>query len=373
MAVPLLDLNAQYAGIGDQIEAAVLGVLRSQGFILGPVVDAFEAACAPYCGTPHALGVSSGTDALLLALMALGIGPGDEVVTTPFSFFATAGCIHRAGAKPVFVDIEPGTFNMDPSLVERAITPRTRAIMPVHLFGQCADMDPILEVSARHDLAVIEDAAQAIGSEYRGRRAGSMGDVGCFSFFPSKNLGGAGDGGLVTCRDADLADRMAKMRNHGARPKYFHALVGGNFRLDAIQAAVLGVKLPHLDSWTAARQGNAAAYRELLAEPAGNGRLGLPVEAAGRRHIWNQFTVRVPGGRRDALQAFLKARGIGTEVYYPRPLHLQECFSYLGHFAGDFPQAEKAADEALSIPVYPELGHEDLDEVASGIRAFFGP
>lgn len=368
MAVPLLELKAQYESIRAEVEAAVLDVLASQHFILGPVVERFEAEVAAYCGVPFALGVSSGTDALLLALMALGIGPGDEVITSPFSFFATAGCVHRVGARPVFADIDPGTFNLDPAAVEAALTPRTKAILPVHLFGQCADMDPILEIAQRRGLAVIEDAAQAIGSEYRGRRAGSMGDVGCFSFFPSKNLGGAGDGGLVTARDPELAERMRRLRNHGAKPKYFHGLVGGNFRLDAIQAAVLSVKLPHLDAWTAGRQRNAAAYRELLAGEAAAGRVILPVEAPGRRHIWNQFTIRVPGeGRRDALMKHLHDRDIGTEVYYPRPLHMQECFAYLGCREGENPEAERASAEVLSIPIHPELAVAQIEEVAEAI------
>jgi dTDP-4-amino-4,6-dideoxygalactose transaminase len=370
MAVPLLDLKTQYTALRDEVVAAVTAVLDSQQFILGATVAAFEGQCAAYCAVPHALGVSSGTDALLLALMGLGIGPGDEVITSPFSFFATAGCVHRVGATPVFVDIDEASFNLDPAGIEARITPRTKAILPVHLFGRCADMDAILDIAKRHGLFVIEDAAQAIGSEFAGRRAGSMGDVGCFSFFPSKNLGGVGDGGLVTCRDPALHARMTQLRNHGSHPKYFHAMVGGNFRLDAIQAAVLGVKLPHLDDWTAGRQRNAAAYRERLADLQADGRLVLPSNPPGMRHIWNQFTLRVPG-RRDALQAFLKDRGIGTEVYYPRPLHVQECFAYLGYRPGDMPQAERASAEALSIPIFPELTPVQIDETVAAIRAFF--
>ncbi len=370
MAVPLLDLRLQYEGLRDELEAAVLDVLRSQHFILGPRVEAFERACAGYCGVPHALGVSSGTDALLLALMALGIGPGDEVITSSFSFFATAGCVHRVGARPVFVDIEPGSFNLDPAAIEARITPRTKAILPVHLFGQVAELDPILDLARRRGLFVIEDAAQAIGAELGGRRAGSLGDVGCFSFFPSKNLGGAGDGGLVTTRDPALHERMRRLRNHGAQPKYFHQFVGGNFRLDAIQAAVLAVKLPHLDAWTAARQRNAATYRGLLADLAATGRIGLPVEGPWRRHIWNQFTIRFPGTR-DAVAKHLAGLGIGTEVYYPRPLHLQECFAYLGLAAGAQPESERAAAEVLSVPIFPELTEAQLAEVAAGIRSFF--
>ncbi len=370
MAVPLLDLKTQYAALRDEVVAAVTGVLDSQQFILGATVADFERQCAAYCAVPHALGVSSGTDALLLALMGLGIGPGDEVITSPFSFFATAGCVHRVGATPVFADIDPASFNLDPAGIEARITPRTRAILPVHLFGRCADMGPILDIAKRHGLFVIEDAAQAIGSEVGGRRAGSMGDVGCFSFFPSKNLGGVGDGGLVTCTDAALLERMTRLRNHGSHPKYFHSLVGGNFRLDAIQAAVLGVKLPHLDAWTAGRQRNAAIYRERLADLHSDGRLVLPSDPPGMRHIWNQFTLRIPG-RRDAMQAFLKARGIGTEIYYPRPLHVQECFAYLGCRPGDMPEAERASAEALSIPIFPELTAAQIDETVAAIRAFF--
>lgn len=369
MAVPLLDLKAQHVALRDEVIAAATAILDSQQFILGPTVAGFEADCAAYCAVPHALGVSSGTDALLLALMGLGIGAGDEVVTSPFSFFATAGCVHRVGARPVFADIDPASFDLDPAAIEACITPRTRAILPVHLFGRCADMPAILDIAARHGLAVIEDAAQAIGSEDAGRRAGSMGDVGCFSFFPSKNLGGAGDGGLVTCRDGVLRDRMAQLRNHGSHPKYYHAMVGGNFRLDALQAAILAVKLPHLDAWTARRQRNAGMYRERLAGLA-DGRLVLPSDPPGKRHIWNQFTLRVPG-RRDALQAFLKSRDIGTEVYYPRPLHLQECFAGLGYGPGDMPEAELAAAEALSIPIFPELTEAQIDEVVAAIRGFF--
>jgi dTDP-4-amino-4,6-dideoxygalactose transaminase len=367
MAVPLLDLAAHYAPLRAEVEAAIKAVLDSQHFILGPEVERFEASCAAYCGTPHALGVSSGTDALLLALMAAGVGPGDEVITTPFTFFATAGCIHRVGARPVFADVEPGSFNLDPAAVEALVTPRTCALMPVHLFGQCAEMDPLLDLARERGLVVIEDAAQAIGAEHRGRRAGSMGDVGCFSFFPSKNLGGIGDGGLVTCRDAALHERMKKLRNHGSSPKYFHPLVGGNFRLDAIQAVVLAVKLPRLDGWTAARQRNAALYRERLAGQEAAGRLVLPVEAPARRHIWNQFTLRIPGGRRDAVRSALNARGIGTEVYYPLPLHLQECFAHLGYRPGSLPQAEAAAAQVLSIPIFPELTLAQIDEVAGAL------
>ncbi len=370
MPVPLLDLRAQFATLRDEMIRAVTEVLDTQQFILGPRVAEFEARCAEYCGSPLALGVSSGTDALLLALMGLGIGPGDEVITSPFSFFATAGCIHRTGARPVFVDIDPATFNIDPEAVEAHITPRTKAILPVHLFGRCADMESLLSIARRHGLRVIEDAAQAFGSEDHGQRAGSMGDVGCFSFFPTKNLGGAGDGGLVTCRDPDLHRKMEQLRSHGSHPKYYHAMVGGNFRLDALQAAVLRVKLAYLDDWTAARRRNAAMYRERLRDLETTHLLALPTDPPAQRHIWNQFTLRVPM-RRDLLQAHLKARGIGSEVYYPRPLHLQECFAYLGVHPGDLPEAELAATEVVSIPIYPELTEPQIDEVVAAIREFF--
>ncbi len=370
MAVPLLDLKAQYRQIDAEVEAAVLAVLRSQSFILGPRVAAFEDDCAAFCETPHAAGVSSGSDALLLALMALGVGPGDDVVTSPFSFFATVGAIVRVGARPVFADIDPETFNIDPDAVSAAVTPRTRVVMPVHLFGRCADMGQIGAIAARQGLAIIEDAAQAIGASHRGHRAGSMGDAGCFSFFPSKNLGGAGDGGLVTCRDAALHDRILLLRNHGGRPKYHHEQVGGNFRLDAIQAAVLHVKLAHLDDWTEARRRNAVAYRERLAGLAVDGHLVLPADDPNGRHVFNQFTLRVPG-RRDALRAHLTSRGIGTDVYYPEPLHVQPCFADLGYRLGAFEHAERACAEVLSIPIYPELTAFQLDEVAEAIRTFW--
>jgi len=369
MAVPLLDLAAQNDPLRPAIDAALKAVIDSGRFILGPEVGALEEACASYCGAPHALGVSSGTDALVLALMGLDVGPGDEVITTPFTFFATGGAIARVGATPVFVDIDPDTFNLDPAAVAAAITPRTRAIMPVHLFGQCADMDPLLALAERHGLAIVEDAAQAIGAEHQGRRAGSMGAVGCFSFFPSKNLGGFGDGGLVSVTDQALFDKLKKLRNHGAAPKYYHALIGGNFRLDTLQAAVVGVKLPHLDGWTAARQANAAWYKAALAEDEAAGRLRLPVEAPGRRHIWNQFTIRIPGGRRDAVKAALDAHGVGCEIYYPLPLHRQACFAHLGYAEGSLPQAEAAAREVLSIPIYPELSEAQRAAVVAALRA----
>jgi len=366
-AVPLLDLHAQYAGIRDEVRAALDRVIESQVFILGPEVEALEREVAAYSGCAWGIGVSSGTDALLVALMALGIGVGDEVITTPYTFFATAGSLVRLGARPVFVDIDPRTYNIDPARIEAAITPRTRAIMPVHLFGQMADMDPIMAIAERHHLAVIEDAAQAIGAEYRGRRAGSIGHIGCFSFFPSKNLGGFGDGGMVTTNDAQLAERVRLLRGHGAKPKYFHRLVGGNFRLDAIQAAVLRVKLTYLDDWTAGRQANAARYRELLA--AADIPLDVPCDAGHGRHIYNQFIVRT--ARRDDLMAALKTHQIGSEVYYPLPMHLQECFADLGYHTGDFVHSEQAAQQTLAIPVYPELTPVQQERVVEVLSAFF--
>ncbi len=366
MRVPMLDLKAQHAAIREDVMRAVAAVFDSQHFILGPEVKALEAELAEYLDVKHAIGVSSGTDALLVALMALGVGPGDEVVTTPFSFFATAGCVARVGATPVFVDIDPVTFNVDAARVEAAITPRTKALLPVHLYGQSADMDPILEVATRHALPVIEDGAQAIGSEYRGRRVGGLGAIGCFSFFPSKNLGGAGDGGLVTTNDDALGEALRILRVHGGKPKYFHHVVGGNFRLDAVQGAVLRVKLRHLESWHAARRANAARYTELLA----GAPVTLPVVADTNRMIWNQYTIRVNAGgdARDALRAGLAARDIDSAIYYPVPLHLQRCFADLGHSEGDFPEAERAAGEALSLPVHPDLSPLQIEAAARAVR-----
>jgi dTDP-4-amino-4,6-dideoxygalactose transaminase len=389
--VPLLDLKAQYAAIRDEVREAVDRVMESQHFILGPEVEALEREVAAYSQCEYAVGVSSGSDALLVALMAIDLMPGDEVITTPYTFFATAGAVARLGAKSVFVDIDPLTYNIEPAAIEAAVTGRTRAVIPVHLYGQMADMDPLMEVARRHNLVVIEDAAQAIGSEYKGRRAGSIGHFGCFSFFPSKNLGGFGDGGMVTANDPALADRVKLLRNHGYRPKYYNKVVGGNFRLDAIQAAVLRVKLKYLDGWTEARQRNAARYRDLfneaelsvgpdslsqpragaersspLADAAG---VVLPFEAPERRHIYNQFVIR--SGRRDDLMAFLKARRIGTEIYYPVPMHLQECFADLGHRAGDFHESERAAAETLALPIYPELTDEMMGAVVEAVADFY--
>lgn len=349
MKVPLLDLKAQFASLREEILSSVTEVLESQVCIGGPKVAELEQKVAALSDCKSAVGVSSGTDALLCSLMALGIGAGDEVITTPFTFFATAGCIARTGATPVFVDIDPRTYNIDPNLIEAAITPRTKAIMPVHLFGQVCAMDSITEVAARRGLYVIEDAAQSISATYRGRKAGSIGTVGCFSFFPSKNLGGAGDGGMIVTNDEELGKRIALFRNHGAKPKYYHKFVGGNFRLDPIQAAVLLVKLPRLDAYSEARRKNAAYYNSRF-----NGEdVVTPYIAPECVSIYNQYVIRV--STRDELLAKLKAEDIGTEVYYPVPLHLQECFRSLGYRPGDLPEAERAAAEVLALPVYPEL------------------
>jgi dTDP-4-amino-4,6-dideoxygalactose transaminase len=367
MTVPMLDLKAQYATIREETRAAVDRVLESQHFILGVEVEALEQEVASYSSCQYGIGMSSGTDAILAALMAIGIKPGDEVITSPYTFFATAGCILRLGAKPVFVDIDPLTYNIAPSKIEQVLTERTKAILPIHLFGQMADMDPILDIARLNKLYVIEDAAQAIGAEYKERRAGSIGHLGCFSFYPSKNLGGIGDGGMVTTNDRDLADRVRLLRNHGAHPKYYHKLVGGNFRLDAIQAAVLRVKLKYLDAWTMARQENAATYRRLFAEAHLPG-LGLPAEARERRHIYNQFVIRCD--ERDGLMDHLDQSHVGTEVYYPRPMHLQECFADLGYHAGDFPESESAANQTLALPIYPELTDKMQRTVVNAIAGF---
>ncbi|MCI0433359.1 MAG: DegT/DnrJ/EryC1/StrS family aminotransferase [Gemmatimonadetes bacterium] len=368
MSVPLLDLKPQYATIRADIAQAIERVIASQQFILGPEVGALETELAGYCGTPHAIGVSSGTDALLVALMALGIGPGDDVVTSPFSFFATAGAIHRLGAKPVFADIDLASFNMEPHAAVAACGPRTRAIMPVHLFGRCTGMRILLDEAAARGIPVVEDAAQSIGAHCADGKAGTMGDIGCFSFFPTKNLGAFGDAGLVTTRDAGLARRIRILRVHGMDPKYYHQLVGGNFRIDAIQAAILRVKLKHLEGWTAARRRNADRYRALFREAGLETIITMPDDEPG--HVYNQFVIRAP--RRDALRAHLAAAGIGTEVYYPVPLHLQECFAALGHGPGDYPASETAARDVLALPVYPELTEAQLAEVVRGIASFYG-
>lgn len=392
MAVPLLDLKLQYAQLKEEIQEAINRVCDSQYFILGPEVQALEESMAVYCQTKAALGVSSGTDALILALMALDIKPGDEIITTPYTFFATAGCIARLGAKAIFVDIDPQTYNLDPSQIEAKITKKTRAIMPVHLYGQCADMEPINKIACDRELYVIEDAAQAIGSEYKGQRAGGMGYVGCFSFFPSKNLGAFGDAGAVTTNDPELAERMRILRVHGGQPKYYHRFVGGNFRIDALQAAVIQVKLKYLDDWSAERQQNAADYYRLFTETGltegDDPLITLPVESsesghyaartAGdvapfsqHRHIYNQYIIRCRQDR-DKLRAFLKERHIGHEVYYPVPLHEQECFAMWGGQAGQFPLAEAAAKQTLAVPIYPELTLAQKEEVVGAIADFYG-
>jgi dTDP-4-amino-4,6-dideoxygalactose transaminase len=367
--VPLLDLKAQFAPIRAETLAAITRVCDAQQFILGPEVEALERELASFLEVPHAIGVSSGTDALLAALMALDIGSGDEVVTTPFSFFATAGSIARLGARPVFVDISAATFNIDAGLIEAAITPKTKAILPVHLFGQSADMGMILDVAARHSVPVVEDAAQAIGTKYRNRTVGGLGAIGCFSFFPTKNLGTFGDGGLVTTRDAALARRIRAIRQHGGEVKYHHDSVGANFRLDALHAAILRVKLPHLNGWTAARRRNAERYNELFASAKLTDAVTLPVRDDNSTHIYHQYVIRVR--ERDRLRGHLTERGIGTEVYYPVPLHLQPCFRGLGYASGAFPAAEAAAGEVLALPIYGELTEAQQTWVVEAIREFF--
>jgi dTDP-4-amino-4,6-dideoxygalactose transaminase len=368
VTVPLLDLHAQYGPLRQQLLDAVTRVCDSQRFIGGPEVEGLERELCATLGYPHALGMSSGTDAVLAALMALDIGPGDEVITPTYSFFATAGCVARLGARPVLVDVERDTFNIDVAAALAAMTPRTKAIIPVHLFGQCAEMAPLVEAARARNIAVIEDAAQAIGCEYRGRPAGTVGAIGCFSFFPSKNLGAFGDAGFVTTTDAAIAKKLKLIRTHGMEPKYYHHLVGANFRLDALQAAVLRVKLPHLASWSQARRGNAARYRAMFAG-AGLTQVILPVEAPDRTHIYNQFVIRVP--ERDRLKQHLDAAGIGTEIYYPVPFHLQACFADLGYPAGAFPVAEDAATSSLALPIYPELTEAQQAAVVGAIRKFY--
>jgi len=383
--VPLLDLKAQYAQIRAEVMPVIERVCASQQFILGEHVRALEAEIAQYCGASSGIGVSSGTDALLLALMALEIGAGDAVITSPYTFFATAGTIARVGARPVFCDIDPQNFNLSPAAVQafiddecvsdnghlksRATGDRIKAIMPVHLYGQSADMQALLELARRHRLRVIEDAAQAIGTEDpNGVRVGSLGDIGCFSFFPSKNLGAFGDAGLCTTNDADLAERMRVLRVHGGKPKYYHAVIGGNFRIDELQAAVLRVKFKYLDGWTQARQRNAAYYDAAFARAELGSKVITP-RSMGGRHIFNQYILRVQ--RRDGLKAFLGERGIGTEIYYPVPLHLQQCFAYLGYRRGDFPHSEQAAEETLALPIYPELSEAQLEHVVASVAQFF--
>jgi dTDP-4-amino-4,6-dideoxygalactose transaminase len=369
-SVPLLDLKAQYTKIRDEIEPVVKEVIESQYFIMGPKVKEFEENIAKYCNVKHALGVSSGTDAILMALMALNIKPGNEVITTTYSFFATAGCISRLNAIPVFVDINPETYNIDPALIEEKITKKTKAIVPVHLYGQMADMDPILKIAKKHNLKVIEDAAQAVGSEYKdGKRAGSIGDMGCFSFFPSKNLGGFGDGGLITTNNDELFERLTYLRNHGAHPKYFHKMIGGNFRLDALQAAVLNVKIKYLDSWTEGRQKNADYYDQGIIQRSLDKHIKIPKRLTGYRHIFNQYILQMK--ERDALLKHLQNNNIGCEIYYPVTFNNQECFEYLGYKKGEFPVAEKAADETIAIPIYPELTADQKEYILDSIKKFY--
>jgi dTDP-4-amino-4,6-dideoxygalactose transaminase len=369
--IPILDLKAQYAALREDIHAAIERVLESQHFILGPEVEAFEREVAAYSQCHFGIGVSSGTDALLVALMAIGIQPGDEVITSPYSFFATAGSIVRLGARPVFVDIDLDTLNIDADKIEAKITPRTRAILPVHLAGQLAEMDKILQIAERHGLYVIEDACQAIGADYHGQRAGSLGHLGCFSFFPSKNLGGAGDSGMVVSNDPQLADRVSLLRNHGHRPKYYNKAIGGNFRMDALQAAILRAKLPHLEAWTFARRENAALYRQFFTQSGlvGEGKpVRLPLEAGWGRHIYHLYQIRVE--KRDELMDFLKSRGIASEVYYPVSLHCQECFDGMG-FNTDCPNAERASRETLALPIYPELTAGQIERIVTTIGEFY--
>jgi len=375
--IPLLDLKAQFAGIRDRVCSAIDEVVDSQLFILGPGVERFEGAVAAYTGATHAIGCASGTDALILSLAALDVGPGDEVVTSPFSFFASASCAYKVGARPRFADIDPRTFNVDPEHVERAIGPRTKALLPVHLFGQSADMDALLDIGRRRSIAVVEDAAQALGAAYRStalggqRSCGTLGVAGCYSFFPSKNLGGFGDGGMIVTSDDDLAERLRVLRVHGGRQMYHHRYVGWNSRLDALQAAVLAVKLPHLDAWSSGRAVNGGRYDRLFRESGlvDRGLVRLPECDPKARHIYNQYTIRVE--RRDELRRHLDVAGIGHAVYYPVPLHLQPCFAELGHTEGDFPASEKASREVLSLPVYPELSPDQLEQVVATIAAFY--
>jgi dTDP-4-amino-4,6-dideoxygalactose transaminase len=368
MNVPLLDLQAQYRPLRDDLLAAVTRVCDSQRFIMGPEITALETELALLLGVEHTVAVSSGTDALLLSLMALGIKAGDEVITSAYSFFATAGAIVRVGARPVFVDIDPITYNIEPAGIRSAMTPRTKAILPVHLFGLSADLDPILDEASRSGVPIIEDAAQAIGATYHSARVGAFGAFGCFSFFPSKNLGGFGDSGVLTTSDAVLAKRVRMLRSHGMEPKYEHHMVGGNFRMDEMQAAVLRVKAPHLTAWTEARRLNATRYVRLFGDAGLDGRVTLPMEPHGRRHVFNQFVIRTPD--RDGLKRHLDERGIGNQIYYPIPFHLQPCFAGLGYRAGDFPHAERAAGESLAIPIYGELTVDQQQAVVDTIAEF---
>ena len=386
ITVPLLDLKKQYEKIRDEIRGVINEVCDSQYFILGSRVESFEKSVADYCDVTNGIGVSSGTDALLLALMALDVGHGDEVITTPYTFFATAGVVARVGARPIFCDIDPVTYNISPAEVERFILEECddrqnklihrktgghiKVLMPVHLYGQCADMDPLLALAEKYNLKVVEDGAQAIGSTYHdGRRVGQFGDVGCFSFFPSKNLGAFGDAGMCVCGDMELSERLRIMRVHGGYPKYYHPVIGGNFRLDALQAAVLEVKLKYLDAWTTARQDNAVFYNKAFVAAGLAGKITTPVALEGYRHIYNQYVIRVE--RRDELRAYLAEKNIGTEIYYPVPLHMQKCFEYLGYVPADCPEALLAAEQTLALPIYPELTTTQLQYVVDTIKAFY--
>ena len=376
MHVPLLDLKLQYAPLREEILAAMAEVAESQVLVLGPKTEAFERAVAAYCGAPHAIGVSSGTDAELMLLMALGIGPGDVVVTSPYTFFATASCVTRVGARPVFVDIDPATYNLDPAKLAEVLnqTANVKAIVPVHLYGQCADLTAIVDLGRTHGVPVLEDAAQALGAWHPLGAAGAVGEAGWFSFYPTKNLGAFGDAGMVVCQDDALAAKLRSLRNHGMEPRYYHQWIGGNFRIDALQSAILGIKLPHLDAWSASRRARADFYRAEFTRLGLTDRLGLPAEAfaasgIANHHIYNQFIVRTL--QRDALRAHLTAAGIGSEIYYPLPLHLQECFRYLGYKDGDFPEAERAARETLALPIFPELTEEQQHAVVAAVAEFF--
>jgi dTDP-4-amino-4,6-dideoxygalactose transaminase len=374
MPIPLLDLKLQYATIRDEVLRVTEEVYDSQYFILGKRVDDFERDFATYCQSRYAVGLSSGTDALLIALMVLGVGPGDEVIVPAYSFFATAGVVDRLGAIPVFVDIDLADYNLDPKQIESRITSNTRAIMPVHLYGQCAAMDEINRIAAKHSLAVVEDAAQAVGAEYHGRRAGVLGRIGAFSFFPSKNLGAFGDAGAVTCEDEETYQKLIDFRVHGMRPKYYHRYVGGNFRIDALQAAILHIKLPYLDAWSAARRRNAETYGELFEDANLGERVVLPRELAGRHHVYNQYIVRFPGvdGTRDRVMNHLRAAGIGCEVYYPLTLPQQECFVNVPSAGDPFPSSDRAALETLAIPIFPELTRDQMADVVREIAAALG-
>lgn len=388
MKVPLLDLKAQYASIKDEVRRVIDEVCDNQSFILGTQVNELEGAVAKYTETRYGIGVSSGTDALLISLMAMAISYGDTVLTTPYTFFATGGVISRLGARPIFVEIDPITYNIDTVRLRLAIEReigkgnRPKAIIPVHLYGQCADMDPILKIASEYDIKIVEDAAQAIGAEYKGRRAGSIGNLGCFSFFPSKNLGGFGDGGMVVTNDQVLAEKIAVLRVHGSKPKYYHKIIGGNFRLDTLQAAVVNLKLKYLEDWTASRRENAEHYNELfmktgLVDPkkdfgstiSSRYPINLPHVKDGNRHIYNQYVIRA--WKRDELRKFLSNQDIGTEIYYPLPLHLQECYAYLGYKKGDFPESERAAMETLALPIYPELTPDQQAYVVMKVKEFY--